>query len=134
MTQQRKKRIYIAAHDLVVAKGVKEMAEEDGFISCARWIDEADPDKFGKSHSYDYKEKVAQATTCVEDIVGCDILLHVASGGKGGRHVELGMALAMRKVVVHVGDPENAFHYHPDVRVIPNAFCPWFRQFLQAFK
>lgn len=33
----------------------------------------------------------------------------------GGRHVELGYALGMRKVVVVIGPDENVFHCHPGV-------------------
>ena len=34
---------------------------------------------------------------------------------RGGRHVELGVALAVGKPVVLVGKPEHVFHSHPGV-------------------
>jgi hypothetical protein len=35
--------------------------------------------------------------------------------GRGGRHVEFGIALAMRKLCVIIGPRENVFHYYPGV-------------------
>jgi len=40
-------------------------------------------------------------------------------GGKGGRHVEFGYALAACKPLVIVGPRENIFHCHPDIEVYP---------------
>lgn len=39
---------------------------------------------------------------------------------KGGKHVETGMALALRRTVWVVGQRENVFHHHPLVRVVPD--------------
>jgi len=38
--------------------------------------------------------------------------------GTGGRHVELGAALAWDKHVFLVGERTNIFHYHPNVHVL----------------
>lgn len=38
--------------------------------------------------------------------------------GTGGRHTEFGMALAMAKRIVYVGDRENLFHFLPAVRIL----------------
>ena len=40
--------------------------------------------------------------------------------GRGGRHVELGYALALGKRVLIVGDRENVFHSHPLVELYPD--------------
>lgn len=40
---------------------------------------------------------------------------------RGGRHVEFGMALALKKAIYVVGPKENIFHYLPQVRV----FATW---------
>lgn len=37
--------------------------------------------------------------------------------GRGGRHVELGYAIAKGKRVLLLGDRENVFHSHPTVEV-----------------
>lgn len=38
--------------------------------------------------------------------------------GRGGRHVELGYALALGKRIVLVGERSNIFHFHHAVQVI----------------
>lgn len=40
--------------------------------------------------------------------------------GGGGRHVETGIALALRKPVLVVGDPENVFHRTTGVFTFPD--------------
>jgi nucleoside 2-deoxyribosyltransferase len=40
--------------------------------------------------------------------------------GRGGRHVELGYALALEMPIVLVGSAEHVFHRHPLVRQLPN--------------
>lgn len=39
----------------------------------------------------------------------------------GGHHVEFGYALALGKPIVLIGEPENVFHVHPAVQVVPAA-------------
>lgn len=39
--------------------------------------------------------------------------------GTGGRHVELGYALALKRPVVLLGDPSNIFHHLDDIRRLP---------------
>jgi NTP pyrophosphatase (non-canonical NTP hydrolase) len=56
-----------------------------------------------------------------EDVVSADCvvsLLEAGSGGRGGRHVEFGMALALSKLCVIIGEPEHVLHYHPCVKQI----------------
>ena len=43
---------------------------------------------------------------------------HHHRGGRGGRHVETGYALAHGKRVILVGERENVFHYLPEVEVV----------------
>ena len=40
--------------------------------------------------------------------------------GRGGRHVEFGMAYAMGKSIIVIGDRENVFHSLPGVIVAKN--------------
>ena len=44
--------------------------------------------------------------------------MHFRSG-RGGRHVEFGLAIAWGKPVYLVGERENVFHWLPQVRVFP---------------
>jgi nucleoside 2-deoxyribosyltransferase len=60
------------------------------------------------------------AETDIDDIRRADALVafaEEAAGGGGGRHVELGVALALGKLVIVVGRPEHLFHRLPQVRV-----------------
>lgn len=50
------------------------------------------------------------------DVAACDVLLAInppawANAGTGGRHVELGYAIALNKKIVLAGDRTNIFHY-----------------------
>lgn len=56
----------------------------------------------------------------VEDVQRCDILIAFTeesdaggSAGRGGRHVEFGLALALKKEIWIVGPRENVFHCLP---------------------
>jgi nucleoside 2-deoxyribosyltransferase len=54
----------------------------------------------------------------LEDIRAADIMMSFTSpdnGGKGGRHVEFGYALALKKHLVIVGPRENVFHTNPRI-------------------
>lgn len=55
----------------------------------------------------------------MEDLQAADTVISFTftddKGGKGGRHVEFGMALALGKRVILVGPRENVFHTHPAV-------------------
>lgn len=58
------------------------------------------------------------------DVQSCDLLIAFTepprSGhSRGGRHVELGLALGMMKQVWVVGHRENLFCWHEDVRFFP---------------
>lgn len=47
----------------------------------------------------------------IEDVRSCDLLVLFSGGGRGGRHVETGVALALGKPVLVVGERENIFHH-----------------------
>lgn len=60
------------------------------------------------------------ATVCIEDIVIADALVaftepYGSGYFTGGRHVELGLALAWKVPVYVIGPIENVFHCHPSV-------------------
>jgi hypothetical protein len=60
-----------------------------------------------------------------EDVNAADIVINfteaprTVSTSRGGRHVELGIALGLGKTVIVVGHRENIFHLLPEV-----TFCP----------
>lgn len=56
------------------------------------------------------------------DLIDADLVIHFSdepdakTRGRGGRHVELGIALALGKPIILVGRRENVFHYLPQIR------------------
>jgi nucleoside 2-deoxyribosyltransferase len=106
-------RIYIAApyptRDEAMA--LMRKLEALGHTVTSRWLkapDELDDDSARKD---------------LADVAEADVLLAVndaewANSGTGGRHVELGYALALGKRVVLVGARSNIFHYLTSVHVV----------------
>lgn len=117
-------RIYLAArysrNDEM--RGVRDVLTALGYEITSRWIDchagkyltsftpetlNADPDYCGKIGQKD-----------VEDLSAADTVISFTStdgGGKGGRHVEFGLALGLGKHLIVVGPRENVFHTLPQI-------------------
>lgn len=96
-----------------------------GHTVTSRWIDSSGDD----SH-YTASDWHADAVQCIEDVKACDVLVHCIPddhGGRGGRHVEFGMALALGKGLIIVGERELVFHWLPHVASFPtwDAFLAW---------
>ena len=102
-------------------RGVRDVLTVMGHEITSRWIDmhggkypssftsdilNADPEYCGKLGQHDI-EDVAAADTCISFTGGI--------GGKGGRHVEFGYALALGKRLIVVGPREHIFHTLPEV-------------------
>ena len=95
-----------------IAVGLTQAAD---IICTARWLTE-------------HSEMTAEwAQRDLDDIDAADVLVALnaatwnepaANKGSGGRHVELGYALARGKPIVLVGVRSNIFHSHPAVRLI----------------
>ncbi len=67
--------------------------------------------------------KAEAATIDLEDIARADALMCFADNHKGvGRHIELGYALGLGKLVFVVGESETVFHELPQVHIISD-FC-----------
>lgn len=97
-----------------------------GHIVTSRWIDH---------HGGDLLESIAQdklnadpdggghyAQVDVADLMAADVVISFTSaggGGKGGRHIEFGLGLALKKRMIIVGPRENIFHTLPEVTVYP---------------
>jgi hypothetical protein len=64
-------------------------------------------------------EAAAAAKRDIDDLRTADVLVaFTGRGGRGGRHVELGIALERNLPVVIVGPIEHVFHQHPLVTVV----------------
>lgn len=94
--------------------GIAQQLESRGHRVTSRWIR-------GEHDSLDGDASPAQqaawAEENIEDINSADVLLTITEepgtdgAGRGGRHVELGVALGMDMPVLLVGPAEHVFHH-----------------------
>jgi nucleoside 2-deoxyribosyltransferase len=99
-------------------------ARREGFEITARWLDEThSPNvKMTEVPERELKDIALQDRV---DIERSDVMIFFAENQfaqppRGGRHVEFGMALAMGKRIIVVGEPENVFHHLPGVFHAPD--------------
>lgn len=116
-------RIYIAgqyARKLELREYAKQ-AEAAGIKVGADWLMESeDPNSSLNESTEAVLAKYAQKDYW--DIGACDAMVFFAEDQnnqppRGGHHVEFGIALAMGKPILVVGDPENIFHYTPGFHI-----------------
>lgn len=118
------RRIYLAArysrHGEM--RGVRDVLTALGYEVTSRWIDQHG----GKLETSYTPEKLnAEPDECaalgqhdIEDLAAADTVISFTTadgGGKGGRHVEHGLALGMGKRVIVCGPRENIFHTLPQI-------------------
>ncbi len=124
-------RVYLAAR----FKRIEEMRRHAeqlmpiGYEITSRWLDEVDGKPFAQTSSKVVElmtddEAMDCAINDLEGVEQCDLLLAFTDrrGSRhtgGGRHTELGAALALRKEVFLIGEAEQVFHCHPTVRRFP---------------
>lgn len=99
-------------------------------ISASSWLDIAlvEPPL---GHSDDHRR--AMADLDIGELLSSDALVvfnehHLHGRGRGGRHVELGIALGRNAAlpdhrpmqIIAVGPRENVFHYHSTVTTVPD--------------
>ena len=106
--------VYIAAPNELLedARLVRTKLKHAGIVVTSRWLNglESLSDRC--------------ATMDLADVDAADVLLLLnplnwERSGTGGRHVELGYALARQKKILIVGVRSNVFHYLTDVCVVP---------------
>jgi hypothetical protein len=102
--------------------------ERLGHAVTSRWIDTDWTPVPGDAAAHaPPAERARVAIEDLEDISVCDTLVAFTEqpgaerSGRGGRHVEFGIALALKKRLYLVGPPENVFHYLPGVIIFPTA-------------
>ena len=123
---------YLAARYSMNAemRGVSDVLTALGHTVTSRWI-HCHPDVVGDfTSSFDVYALNEHTEDCaplgqhdLDDIDAAQTLVSFSDktgGGKGGRHVEFGYALAMRKNLVVVGYRENVFHTLPQVVQYPD--------------
>lgn len=125
-------KIYLAARYSRYAEmqGVRDVLESIGHTVTSRWIDlHADTgERYGRSFNQQELNDLpkmcsAFAVRDFEDIDASEWLVSFTDkegGGKGGRHVEFGYAVAKEKRLTVVGPRENVFHTYPGVEWHPS--------------
>lgn len=116
MSKSRGK-LYIAASftEREMARAVKAQAEQRGFVITSRWLNPAEQNH--ENYGTDAKFAHMDLEDCCE---AHGHLQLIAPGTRGGRHTELGVALAFNQVIVLVGEREQVFHYHRNCVVTDN--------------
>lgn len=85
----------------------------DGHDVTSRWLTGSHGPSF---RAINDDERRVAAEEDLEDIDRASAMVaFTGSGGRGGRHVETGYALAQGMTILLVGAPENVFHYLPSV-------------------
>lgn len=107
--------VYLAApyQCMYYMRHLRTRLQKLGYVVTSRWLEE-DPENHGISSLYAERD--------IADIVNSDtvIVYNPAAyerSGTGGRHVELGIAIATKKLVIIFGRPTNVFHLAPGVRI-----------------
>ena len=94
---------------------VRNFLESEGFLVTSRWINgDHQIDDEGLSSEAKEEERVRFAVEDIEDLKESDIVVCYTekprtTKSRGGRHVEMGMAIAWEKLVFVVGHRENVF-------------------------
>lgn len=101
-------------------QGVRDVLQALGHEVTSRWIDQ---DLSGQQEAAGTAELAADpaaytkfADKDIEDLRAAEVVVSfTGGGGRGGRHVEFGMAVMLGKQLVLVGEREHVFHTLPQV-------------------
>ncbi len=118
-------------------RGVRDVLEAIGYKVTSRWIDLHGGDQLESAAAEVLNSDPASVAHFgqhdIEDLAAADIVVSFTStdgGGKGGRHVEHGIAIGMGKRLIVCGPRENIFHTLPQVEHYPN----WARLVMALFR
>jgi len=119
----RSPRVYLASkfEDYERQKRLRDyLWEKHAILVTARWI-RGGHDPNGNTPD----EALKYATEDLADLRAADMIVvwnpkSFHGSGRGGRHVELGYAIACGKPIILVGPPENVFYYLPDIIELPD--------------
>lgn len=111
------RRIYLASTlaDKPRMRDVAAMLEKLGCTVVSTWIYTP-----GETYGTDPEDLQRWAVLDERGVAACDTFMVFADEGvrrqgQGGRHTELGIARALGKTIVAVGEPEQVFHYLPGI-------------------
>jgi nucleoside 2-deoxyribosyltransferase len=104
--------VYIAARSQARARAASASLKDAGHTIVSSWVTD---NNYGSDSTPSALEFAAVLDE--REIQSCDALVCLSDPDgefvPGGKHVELGIALALRKKVFVCGRRENVFHYHP---------------------
>jgi hypothetical protein len=96
-----------------------------GYMVTSRWLDgEYSTDEAGRSLEAPLDERKRVATEDLADVLRANVVVAFTEmprshPGRGGRHVELGVAIGTGKRIIVIGPRENVFCCLPEVEVYP---------------
>jgi hypothetical protein len=104
-------KIYIASHDKDEALRIASILGGHEIVS--RWI----YGTFAKTETYSIEDRERIAQEDVDDVMSCDVLIHIAGNEKysGGKFVETGIAIALGKTIFLLGRRENMLMYSKEI-------------------
>lgn len=121
------KNLYLAAHYARNAemRQYRDTLHAIGYVVTSRWIDQhggALTEALGENElNNDPRIGLPYAIKDIEDIQAADTMVSFTNGkGRGGRHVEFGIAWAYGKRLIIVGNREHVFHCVPEVKQYDN--------------
>jgi len=101
-------------------RGYRNQLLSLGHQVTSRWLDTVWESKStdGKVSAAPPEYRREWAANDFQDIDSAHAVISFSSegdSGRGGRHVEFGIGLALEKRMILIGEPENVFHCHPAV-------------------
>lgn len=113
-------------------KAIKKQIVELGYDVVSRWLEVEFSGTRAEERATD-KHREKWSLIDYYDVKDCDTIVNFTeppdSCGRGGRHVEFGLATAWGKRLVVIGYRENVFHHLPQVE-----FYETLEQFLAALE
>jgi nucleoside 2-deoxyribosyltransferase len=106
-----------------------QQATDEGLYVTSRWLEEPhDPNTKMSEVTDEFLESVAVQD--FDDIDAADVLVFWAEDQdkqppRGGRHVEMGIAIGRNIPIIVIGNPENVFHHLPKNYISIEFFDTW---------
>jgi len=111
-------KIYLAAQysRLLELREYRGDLEALGHVVTSRWIDHDPRATYAGLLDWECEMIARKDWKDVRDAQCVVLFTEDASRSRGGKHVEFGIGLALRKTLLVVGPRENVFHHLPEVR------------------
>lgn len=114
-------KIYLASNyaDHPRMRIIKEVLGQQNIKVTSRWINGEHAHLEGGTHQ---EMNARFAREDLEDLESAEVVVVFNEPGprssRGGKHLELGYALAIKKRIILIGQPSNVFHYLPEIEII----------------